>query len=91
MLFSGSRRVVIELDGILGHYGEKYQFPGRKFPDYIASPSLYAQMVEAQRNMTLSGYEVYCFGGKEFEDANQAKEMIKKFFKDLFEKHGLKL
>ena len=48
-------------------------------------------MVEAQRNMTLSGYEVYRFGGKEFEDANQAKEMIKKFFKDLFEKHGLKL
>ena len=89
MLFSGSRRVVIELDGILGHYGEKYQFPGRKFPDYIASPSLYAQMVEAQRNMTLSGYEVYRFGGKEFEDANQAKEMIKQFFKDLFEKHGL--
>lgn len=89
MLFSDSRRIVIELDGIEGHYGNKHQFPGRKYPDYIASPVLYAHMVEAQRNMTLSGYEVYRFGGKEFEDGDQAKEMIKQFFRDLFEKHGL--
>lgn len=88
MLFSDSRRVVIELDGVQ-HYGEKRQIAGRMYPDYIASPTLYAEMVTAQRNMTLAGYEVYRFGGKEFEDADRANANIKQFFRDLFEKHGV--
>lgn len=46
MLFSDSRRVVIELDGVQ-HYGVKSQIAGGMYPDYIASPRLYVQMVEA--------------------------------------------
>lgn len=41
--------------------------------------------------MTLAGYEVYRFGGKEFQDEEQAKLMTYRFFEDLFRKHGITL
>ncbi|MBR6862351.1 MAG: hypothetical protein IKM73_13625 [Acidaminococcaceae bacterium] len=88
MLISDSRRIVIELDGIQ-HYGEKIQIQGRIYPDYLASVDKYASMVSAQRDMTLAGYEVYRFGGKELTDNAQAKNLVQSFFIDLFTKHGI--
>ena len=88
MLVSERQRIVIELDGVQ-HYGEKQVIPGRMYPDYIASPERYAQMVAAQREMALAGYEVYRFGGKEFEDEEQARHMVIDFLESLFERHGV--
>ncbi len=88
MLFSESQRVVIELDGVQ-HYSEgTVQFESEQYRRSLASPSKYASMVSAQREMTLSGYEVYRFGGYEFRDQEKAKLMLKEFFADLFAKHG---
>lgn len=90
MIVSESRRIVIELDGIQ-HYADddEVQLPGRPFPVHIASVDRYASMVSAQRDMTLAGYEVYRFGGKELYDDVEAKRLVKQFFKDLFVKHGI--
>ena len=88
MLISDSKRIVIELDGIQ-HYGEKKQIAGRVYPDYLASVEKYAGMVSAQRELTLAGYEVYRFGGKELQEESSAKHLVKSFFKELFSKHGI--
>ena len=50
MLFSESKRIVIEIDGIQ-HYADPQS--------HSASVDKYAAMVSAQRDMTLAGYEVY--------------------------------
>ena len=47
----------------------------------------YSEMVAAQREMTLAGYDVYRFGGKELHDASIGKTKIRNFFKMLFEKY----
>lgn len=56
----------------------------------IASPTKYASMMKAQREMTLAGYEVYRFGGKELIE-KEAREVIRQFFKELFQKHAVVL
>ena len=91
MLFSDSQRVVIELDGVQHYSDETIPKQNSKYKYHIASVSKYASMVAAQREMTLAGYEVYRFGGKEFEDHVKAKVMVEQFFKDLFNKHGIYL
>ena len=83
MIFSESQRVVIEIDGIQ-HYADYIQGNSRHY----ASVDKYAEMVSAQREMTLAGYDVYRFGGKELYDMAVGKKVIKKFFKMLFEKYG---
>lgn len=90
ILLSESHRVVIEIDGIQ-HYAfdEPITIPQRRFPIHEASVDRYASMVAAQREMTLAGYEVYRFGGKELYDAETANILIKRFFKDLFQKYGV--
>lgn len=85
MIFSHQNRVVIEIDG-KQHYAE----------GNIASPKLYSEMVRAQREMSLYGYDVYRFGGYEFMGAdsdenlkNQVLENLKIFFERLFYKYGV--
>lgn len=87
MLFSNSKRIVIELDGAQ-HYSDDESIPGRDYPVKVASTQKYAAMVSAQRDMTLAGYEVYRFGGSEFAGEDRGKEIVKQFLKDLFEKHS---
>lgn len=74
MLFSNHQRVVIEVDGVQ-HYSEKG----------IASPERYAEMVAADRDLRLAGYEVYRFGGAELQDPTACEN----FFRRLFQRHGL--
>lgn len=74
LILSDSKRIVIEIDGVQ-HY---------------SSVDKYAEMVSAQRDMTLAGYEVYRFGGKELHNEAQAKVKVKRFFRDLFAKHGIR-
>lgn len=73
MLFSQRRRVVIEIDGVQ-HYADEQQ---------RASPSRYAGMVAEDRTLTLAGYEVYRFGGKELDGSETSKRMLNEFFDDL--------
>lgn len=85
MLFSHKNRVVIEIDG-KQHYAE----------GNMASPKLYSEMMRAQREMSLCGYDVYRFGGYEFTGAESdttVKEKViknlKMFFRRLFNKYGV--
>jgi hypothetical protein len=70
LLLDRHRRVVLEVDGIQ-HYANE---------DGSASPARYAEMVAADRELRLAGYEVYRFGGTEIVDRGQASGMLDKFF-----------
>lgn len=82
MLFSESKRIVIEIDGIQ-HYADPQS--------HSASVDKYAAMVSAQRDMTLAGYEVYRFGGKELLDQTIGKRLVISFLKELCNAHGVDL
>ena len=82
MLFSESKRIVIEIDGIQ-HYADPQS--------HSASVDKYAAMVSAQRDMTLAGYEVYRFGGKELHDQTIGKRLVISFLKELCHAHGIEL
>ncbi len=89
MLFSGSQRVVIELDGVQHYSDGVVECPGSRYPCLVASTAKYASMVSAQREMTLAGYEVYRFGGSEFQIQEHVPIMVRQFLIDLFTKHGV--
>lgn len=88
MLLDHNVRIVIEVDG-KHHYAD-----GEK-----ASPSKYADMVAEDRQLRLAGYELYRFGGSEFEDSRLengkytigevSKKVATDFFLKLFEKHNI--
>lgn len=85
MIFSEQQRVVIEIDGVQ-HYADYVEGNTKHY----ASVNKYAEMVAAQREMTLAGYDVYRFGGKELYNQAIGKNIIKHFFARLFEKYGIK-
>jgi len=78
MLLPDGIRVVIEIDG-KQHYSE----------GDISSPKLYADMMVDTRALQLKGYEVYRFGGYEFMDSQQMKQMVRDFFEMLFKKYSI--
>jgi very-short-patch-repair endonuclease len=61
LLLDRHRRVVLEVDGIQ-HYADD---------DGSANTARYAEMVAADRELRLAGYEVYRFGGAEISDRRQ--------------------
>jgi very-short-patch-repair endonuclease len=73
LLLPHGQRVVLEVDGTQ-HYANNGQ------PD----PAAYASNMRADRDLKLSGYEVFRFGAAELQDRQQAREMIQRFFEDLF-------
>ncbi len=77
MIFSPNTRIVIEIDG-KQHYSVEDK----------ASPKKYADMVKADRELRILGYDVYRFGGQEFVDLNPA--MVTDFFDKLLAKHGIR-
>lgn len=77
MLLPGRQRIVIEVDG-------KHHFSENDRP----SLKVYADMVSADRELRLAGYEVYRFGANELVgDAAEAR--ITGFFGKLFRLHGI--
>ena len=70
VLLPHRRRIVLEIDGVQ-HYADH---EGR------ASPERYAEMVAADRELRLVGYEVYRFGGHEIADRRLASGILDKFF-----------
>jgi len=79
LLLPERHRVILEFDG-QQHYST---------PDGKASPALYGEMMAEDRRIRLEGYEVYRFGGAEFQDTKAAEEMLRHFFLDLLAKHGI--
>ncbi|KIL39579.1 hypothetical protein SD70_19450 [Gordoniibacillus kamchatkensis] len=79
LLFSNKQRIVLEIDG-KQHYSD----------GDTSSPKKYAEMVQADRELKLNGYEVYRFGGYELTDEEIGSKVIKEFFEGLFKKHGVK-
>lgn len=77
ILFSNHERIIIEVDG-KQHYAE----------DDTASPRKYAEMVSADRQLRLTGYEIYRFGGYELQ-GDRGKDLVETFFRGLFQKHGI--
>lgn len=77
LLLPHNARIVIEVDG--KHHFER---------NGLASLPAYADMVSADRDLRLLGYEVYRFGANELV-GHGADELIAKFFDRLFEKHGI--
>ncbi len=92
MIIGPSQRVVIEIDG-QQHYADDEVAPSNKYKHY-ASPSRYAEMMKAHREMSLAGYDVYRFGGRELWIGGGASEediilSVKAFFNDLFIKYRI--
>jgi AbiJ N-terminal domain 3 len=79
IILPNKQRVVIEIDG-KQHYS---------IGD-TSSPKKYAEMVSADRDLKLHGYEVYRFGGYELMDEENSLALLRDFFKDLFDKHDIK-
>ena len=48
-----------------------------------ASPSHYAEMARADRELRLGGYEVFRFGGAELPDLSTAVDVLGPFFDQL--------
>lgn len=76
LLLPNNNRIVIEIDG-KQHYSN-----GDK-----SSPKLYSEMVSADRELKLKGYEIYRFGGYELTMANNKEKIVEDFFDKLFEKY----
>jgi len=76
LLLPNQQRIVIEIDG-KQHYSN----------GDISNPKLYSEMVSADRELKLRGYEVYRFGGYEFLAEEKVKETIKEFFERLFSEY----
>lgn len=78
LLLSPFERIVIEVDG-KQHYSDGDR----------SSPPKYAEMVQADRDLRLLGYEVYRFGGAELsEESGEAS--VTGFLSRLFDKHHVR-
>lgn len=80
MLLPGGIQIVIELDG-QQHYADSGK----------AEPRLYAEMVKDDRDLRLKGYEVFRFGGYEFLDEKNIKQIICDFFDRLYNKYEVEV
>ncbi len=74
LLLAGRRRVVLEVDGI-HHYSDGAGW---------ASTAKYAEMVRADRDLRLAGYEVYRFGGAELMETESTRVLLDSFLGKLF-------
>lgn len=77
LLLPNAQRVILEVDGSQ-HFSQ----------DGKPSLSLYADMVRADRELRLAGYEVYRFGANELVGA-KAAATIERFFGGLWVQHNL--
>ena len=71
-------RVVLEVDG-KHHYADS---------DGSADVQRYADLVKADRELKIAGYEVFRFGAAELQDPT-AKADVKAFFEALFKRYGV--
>ncbi|MEU9405152.1 hypothetical protein AB0E08_05495 [Streptomyces sp. NPDC048281] len=75
LLLPHGQRVVLEVDG-----SQHYTRDGGLTPD----TAKYADMVAADRDLKLRGYEVFRFGHDELKDLDTAKGLLRQFIPDMF-------
>ena len=78
LLLPGRQRIVLEVDG--KHHFSEHNHPSLK---------IYADMVSADRELRLAGYEVYRFGANELV-GDGAEPRIADFFEKLFRLHRVR-
>lgn len=78
LLLPQGARVVLEVDG-KHHYADSTG---------SADVQRYAQMVKADRELKLAGYEVFRFGAAELQ-VSTAKANVKTFFETMFKRYGV--
>lgn len=88
MLLKGGARVVIEVDGAQ-HYADAQM---------RAETERYARMVAADRDLKLSGYEVFRFGADELradparpDGQERPRHIVRAFFERLFKEYGVRM
>ena len=74
LLLPHGQRVVLEVDG-------SQHFTG---PSGRPDAAKYADSMRGDRDLKLSGYEVFRFGATELLDREHAHAMVQQFFVDLF-------
>lgn len=79
LLLPHGQRVVLEVDGA-HHYAD---------PSGKADPARYAEGARGDRELKLAGYEVFRFGAVELLDLKQARDLLTRFFADLFRRFGV--
>ncbi|MDQ7907661.1 hypothetical protein RB614_24370 [Phytohabitans sp. ZYX-F-186] len=72
MLLPRGIRVVLEVDGVR-HYSQ----------DGRPHPPTYAENMRADRELKLTGYEVFRFGAAELKDRTQSRALLQEFFVSL--------
>jgi hypothetical protein len=80
-LYKSFERIVIEIDG-KHHYSDN---------NGQSNPQKYSEMMEADRQLKLLGYDLYRFGGYELLKSTKPDELIEDFFVSLFKKHNISL
>ncbi|MFF9853427.1 AbiJ-related protein [Streptomyces litmocidini] len=78
LLLPHGQRVVLEVDGSQ-HYTRDH--------GHVPDTAKYAAMVAADRDLRLSGYEVYRFGHDELRDETAARTLLEAFLPRLFQHH----
>lgn len=81
LLLPGGHRVVLEVDGVQ-HYSSADAANGWR--DAKADRQEYARTVRGDRDLKLSGYEVFRFGTVELDHRDAARELLQGFFAALF-------
>ncbi|ALO91234.1 hypothetical protein SHL15_0017 [Streptomyces hygroscopicus subsp. limoneus] len=76
MLLPGSRRVILEVDGM-----QHYTRNGGTEPD----SAKYAATMAADRDLKFRGYEVFRFGHDELRDHETAQPLLARFFDTLLD------
>ncbi|MFE9125059.1 hypothetical protein ACFYOF_06485 [Streptomyces sp. NPDC007148] len=75
LLLPHGQRVVLEVDG-----SQHYTRDRGRTPD----TTKYAEMVAADRDLKLRGYEVFRFGHDELKDIDAARALLRQFLPDMF-------
>lgn len=79
LLLPNRQRVVIEIDG-KQHYAK----------GDLANPKKYSEMVAADRDLKLHGYDVYRFGGYELMNEEKSSKLIADFFRSFFNRYDIR-
>ncbi|MFD7163729.1 hypothetical protein [Streptomyces violascens] len=81
LLLPHGQRIVLEVDGSQHYTRDRGQRP---------DSAKYAEMMAADRDLKLRGYEVFRFGHDELEEAREAQALLEQFLPILFQRFEIR-